>query len=308
MSSTGYPPGSIVAVKSWSAIRSRCADYLELSKPRITIMALVAVTVGFALAGEGTWRSILWMQSIAGIGLVAIGCSALNQWVERHTDVFMHRTRTRPLPSGRLTSAEVLAFGLCAAAGGIAELWLLVNPLTAGLSLFTVLMYVLVYTPMKRKTAFCTVMGAIPGALPPVLGWTAGGGALDQAAFSLFAFLFLWQFPHFLAIAWLHREDYRRAGLRMLPANSDRPAFIGAIATLYAVVLLPVSLLPAECALAGRMYLLTALVFGIGYVAFSFRFAWKESVSAARGLLWYSLLYLPVMFLALLGDHVQLLR
>ncbi|MEX0726943.1 MAG: heme o synthase [Planctomycetaceae bacterium] len=307
MSSTGFPP-TLASSRTAISLGSRYHDYLELSKPRITVMALVAVSVGFALAGEGTWNSLLWLQSLAGIGLVAIGCSALNQWVERHSDVFMHRTQSRPLPGGRLSPHEVLAFGLLAVTAGIAELWLLVNPLTAGLSLFTVLMYVLVYTPMKRKTSICTVMGAIPGALPPVLGWTAGGGGLDQAAFSLFALLFLWQFPHFLAIAWLHREDYRRANLRMLPANSDKPAFIGSIATIYALVLLPVSLLPADVALAGRLYMVTAIICGIGYIFFSIRFAWKESVSAARGLLWYSLLYLPVMFLALLGDHVQLLR
>ncbi|MDA0835085.1 MAG: heme o synthase [Planctomycetota bacterium] len=307
MSSTGYPPTlapSQSAISQWS----RTHDYLELCKPRITFMALVAVTVGFALAGEGTWNTLLWLKSLAGIGLVAIGCSALNQWIERHTDVYMHRTRSRPLPSGRLSAHEVFAFGLLTAGIGIVELWLFVNPLTAGLALFTVVMYVLVYTPLKRKTAICTVMGAIPGALPPVLGWTAGGGGLDQAAFSLFALLFLWQFPHFLAIAWLHREDYRRANLRMLPANSDRPIFIGSIATIYALVLLPVSLLPADCALAGRFYLVTAILCGIGYIVFSIRFAWNETVSSARGLLWYSLLYLPVMFLALLGDHVHLLQ
>lgn len=307
MSSTGFPP-SIATPREAISLSSRCLDYLELSKPRITVMALVAVSVGFALAGKGTWNSLLWLKSLAGIGLVAVGCSALNQWVERKSDMFMHRTRTRPLPSGRLSPREVFAFGLLASSIGIAELWLLVNSLTALLSLFTVLLYVLVYTPLKRKTAICTVVGAIPGALPPVLGWTAGGGQLDQAAFSLFALLFLWQFPHFLAIAWLHREDYRRAGLRMLPANSNRPLFIGSIATIYAMVLLPVSLLPADVALAGRFYMVTAVLCGVGYIVFSIRFAWHETVASARGLLWYSLLYLPVMFLALLGDHVQLLQ
>ena len=182
-----------------------------------------------------------------------------------------------------------------------------VNVTTALLALGTLLLYVAVYTPLKRRTSLCTAVGAIPGAMPPVLGWVAAGGALDAGAFALFATLFVWQFPHFLAIAWLYRQQYASAGLRMLPQAEPRPRVTGWLCVAYALVLIPVSLLLKDAAVAGHLFALIALVLGLGYVAFSVRFLRDESVRTARQLLWFSLVYLPTLLLVLTWDHWRLL-
>jgi protoheme IX farnesyltransferase len=219
----------------------------------------------------------------------------------------MQRTLNRPLPSGRLSPAEVLLFGLAAGLLGIAWLAAFVDAITAVLSAVTLVLYVGVYTPLKRRTSFGTAVGAIPGAMPPVLGWAAAGAPLDAGAFSLFAVLFLWQFPHFLAIAWIYRDQYARAGLRMLPARGKTPRVTGLMAVGYAVVLVPLSLFPAACGLAGNTYLVVALVLSIAYLAAAVRFATHESLESARGLLWTSLAYLPALLVTLVWDHFSLL-
>jgi protoheme IX farnesyltransferase len=288
------------------AVASRLGDYLELTKPRISVMVLVAVSVGFALGSQGTVQFPLLAHALFGIALVAAGSSALNQFLERDTDRLMPRTADRPLPSGRLTAAEVLAFGILSGGMGVFYLASFTNLLTALLTALTLFVYVLVYTPLKRATALCTAIGAIPGALPPVLGWTAAGGGLTLEAFGLFAILFLWQFPHFLAIAWIYREQYAKADLHMLP--SLRQGVTGFLATGYALALIPVSLLPARYGLAGDAFFLTALVLGLGYCLCAVRFMRSETVQTARGLLWSSLLYLPLLLFALTWDHFRLLQ
>ncbi|HTI51356.1 MAG TPA: heme o synthase [Planctomycetaceae bacterium] len=300
-------PAVSTAVVERSVISARLADYLILTKPRIALLALLTVSAGYALGSADQWRLWPLVHALLGISLVASGSSALNQYFERDSDALMRRTAGRPLPSGRLSPAEVLLFGLLCGAAGTAYLALFVNGTTAALSALTLLLYAGIYTPLKRLSAFATAVGAVPGALPPVLGWAASGAPLDSGAFSLFAVLFLWQFPHFLAIAWIYREEYARAGLRMLPAQGKTPRVVGLLAVGYALVLLPLSLLPAHHSLAGNAYLAIALVLSVAYLAAAVRFALAESLRTARGLLWTSLVYLPVLLVALVWDHFRLL-
>lgn len=288
-------------------ILSRIADYKEIAKPRISLMVLVTVSCGFVLGTESSSVSITLLHACLGVAVVAFGSSAVNQWIERRTDGRMQRTMNRPLPSGRLAPSEVLMAGLIAACLGCAYLAMTVNAATAVLTGITFVLYAGVYTPLKRWTALCTVIGAIPGALPPVLGWLAADGRWDTGAFALFAVLFLWQFPHFFAIAWLHREDYGRAGLRMLPANASLPHVTGSLAVVYALSLIPVSLLPSQYGMAGLTYSIVALVLGTAYLMASIQFAWSETRQTARRLLWTSLIYLPVLLLTLVWDHLRML-
>lgn len=304
------PQGTIelsATLTARSQVIPRWREYLALTKPRIAVMGLVTVALGFSLAISGEWSVVTLGHSLLGIGLIAASCSALNQWLERDSDRLMARTMDRPLPSGRLSPHEVLAFGLGLGFIGVTELIWFVNGLTALLASATLLLYVAVYTPLKRRTSFCTAIGAIPGAMPPVLGWVAAGGELDAGAFALFATLFVWQFPHFLAIAWLYREQYAGAGLRMLPQTRPAPRVTGWLCVGYALTLIPVSLLLKDAALAGDLFALIAVVLGFGYVAFSVRFLLDESVRTARQLLWFSLVYLPALLLALTWDHWRLL-
>lgn len=311
MSSAGPTTTQPIELTSRPAISARVLDYVELTKPKIAVMALVTVAVGYTLGSQGMWYSATMFYAMAGIALMAAASSVLNQWIERETDARMHRTANRPLPAGRLQPAEVFWFGLGCGVLGTAMLAMFVNATTAWLGLFTFALYTFVYTPLKKRTSLCTAIGAVPGALPPVLGWTAAGGELDSGAFALFGILFLWQFPHFLAIAWLYREDYSRAGLKMLPAavqSGGTTRITGFLATAYAAALIPVSLLPREAGLAGTRYLLAAIVLGAGYLWMSYRFARQESRQQARRLLYYSLIYLPLLLIALTWDHLALLQ
>ncbi len=280
---------------------------MELVKPRIATMVLLTVTVGFALGSVGAWNVPGLASALVGVALVAAAGGAFNQLIERRTDALMARTANRPLPTGRLTPWEVAGFGFVCAAAGLGLLFVEVNATTALLSLVTLALYVLAYTPLKRHSALSTAVGAIPGALPPVLGWTAAGGALGWEAFSLFAILFLWQFPHFLAIAWLYRQDYAAAGLRMLPGTLPRKGLTGIAASVYAAVLIPVSVMPGQVALAGGSYRVAAVLLGLGYLAAALRFFVSESRETARGLLYVSLVYLPVLLSVLTWDHIRLL-
>ena len=236
-----------------SSVLARVPDYIEIAKPRISLMVLLTVSCGFVLGMETASVSITLLHACLGIAVVAVGSSAVNQWIERKTDGRMRRTMNRPLPSGRLAPFEVLVFGFVAACLGTVYLALTVNMATAVMTAITFVLYAGVYTPLKRITSLCTAVGAIPGALPPVLGWVAAGGGLDSGALSLFATLFLWQFPHFFAIAWLYRDQYCNAGLRMLPAGKSRPHIAGLLAVAYATCLIPVSLLPTQNAMAGGL-------------------------------------------------------
>ena len=307
MSIAVEPPAATMSMSDERSTTARWRDYLTLSKPRIAVMGLVTVALGFMLGSTGEWLPERLAHALFGIGLVAVSCSVLTQWLERDSDRLMARTMNRPLPAGRLSANEVLVFGLLVGTIGLADLVLSVNVTTALLALGTLLLYVAVYTPLKRRTSLCTAIGAIPGAMPPVLGWVAAGGALDAGAFALFATLFVWQFPHFLAIAWLYRQQYANAGLRMLPQAEPRLRVTGWMCVAYALVLIPVSLLLKDAAVAGDLFAVVALVLGLGYVAFSVRFLRDESVRTARQLLWFSLVYLPTLLLVLTWDHWRLL-
>ncbi len=285
--------------------RPRVRDFVELCKPKIAVMGLYTVAVGFFVGSRGQWNPALLGHSLLGVGLVAVACSVLNQLIERHTDSRMFRTAGRPLPTSRISPSEALLFGILTGVTGLTWLTLRVNILTAALAAFTLLSYVGFYTPLKRWSRMSTVVGAIPGALPPVLGWTAAGGTLDAGAFSLFALLFLWQFPHFLAIAWLLREQYANAGLKMIPRLSGRG--VGLLAVGYGAALIPASLLPRYCGLAGDFYALTAIGLGLAYLWSAIGFARQGDDTAARKVLWASFLYLPTLLAVLTLDHWRLL-
>lgn len=305
MVSTAAVPMQTVPFQA--AIVSRWSDYSMLTKPRISLLVLLTVSAGYSLAVPGEWQFIPLFHALVGIALVAAGSSALNQYIERHTDALMQRTANRPLPSGRMHPLEVVSFGIGAGVCGTLYLAVFVNELTAALAAGTYVLYTAAYTPLKRHTSLSTAVGAIPGALPPVLGWTAAGGRLDLSAFWLFAILFLWQFPHFLAIAWIYRNEYARAGLKMLPLGGNLPRVVGILAIGYSLALLPVSLHPRLCGLAGGTYSCVALIGGLVYLLASIRFAWDESTRTARGLLAVSLVYLPTVLIVLVWDHWRLL-
>lgn len=308
MSAISSPNRPVVATVSTNVITSRVADYLEIAKLRISVMVLMTVSVGYVLALQEAASYVPLLHACLGVSLSAIGASAVNQWIERKTDARMRRTMNRPLPSQRLSPAEVLTLGLTCAALGSGYLLLTVNVMTAAMTFLTFFLYAFVYTPLKRVTSLCTAVGAIPGAMPPVLGWLAAGGQLDSMAFALFGIMFLWQFPHFLAIAWMYRDDYCAAGLRMLPAGKSMPHVTGLLAVCYALGLIPVSLLPNYLGWAGMVYGVVAVVLGIAYLIASIRFAWDETRTSARRVLLTSLVYLPLLLAVLTWDHLRLLE
>lgn len=289
----------VPAASTW---QSRARDYSAIIKPKIALMVLVTVAAGFSLAPGSASTAVLW-PALAGVALVAVASNALNQWYERETDARMRRTADRPLPSGRLTALEVAGFGIACGLAGVVLLWWQVNALTAILAGLTLATYTAVYTPLKSRTALATAIGAVPGAMPPVLGWTAATGTLGMAAWSLFAILFLWQFPHFLAIGWIHKEDYTSAGLRMLPAGGEVPGLVGIVAVGYAIVLIPASLTPVALGLGGIVYVAFAAILGVSYLVASARFAANETKPRARQLLWTSLAYLPLVLATLVWEH-----
>ena len=304
------------------ALRERAALYLELTKPRITVMVLVTTAVGFLLAlsalagsaasdatGSGAapiaWGGVpyaLLLHALVGTALVASSASALNQVVERGHDARMRRTAARPLPSGKLEALPAGLFGVALGVAGVAWLAVGVNFLTALLGGATVLCYVLVYTPLKRVSSLATVVGAAPGAMPPAMGWAAATGTLGPGAWALFGILFFWQLPHFLAIAWMYRADYSRAGFPMLPVVEPDGGSTARQAVIWAAALIPLSLLPAVLGLAGAVYAAGAVALGAGYLAASVAFGRRRTGAAAKRLLLASILYLPGIFAVLLAD------
>lgn len=281
--------------------RPRWLDFVELTKPRIAVLVLFTVAVGALLARRGTvnWEQLL--HTLLGTGLVAAGASALNQLLERHTDGLMRRTENRPLPAGRLQPLEVLAFGVILSVVGLTYLAVgLRHPLAAAIAGFTLISYVFLYTPLKRRTTLNTLVGAIPGALPPVIGWTAATGRLDREAIILFLIVFLWQVPHFLAIAWIYRDDYARAKLRMMPVIDLGGAMTARQMVVYCLALVPVSLMPVLFEQAGIVYGVGALLLGIYFVRAACRFAGSRTPAQARRVLHASLIYLPALLALLL--------
>lgn len=294
-------------IESRSSFAARLSSYAELAKPRIALMVLLSMGVGYLLGSQGSWKLIPLLHAGVGVVLAVVASSAFNQVFEHKTDARMLRTENRPLPAGRLTLFEVTIFALCCAIFSVIYLILTVNFMTALLTAATILLYAGLYTPLKRYTSFCTAIGAIPGAAPPVLGWVAAGAELDIVAFSLFAILFVWQFPHFLAIAWIYQDQYSNAGLKMVPGHG-RKQIVGAISLGYALVLIPISLIPSHFGLAGSFYEVVAMVLGVAYAAAAVAFFREESRKNARRLLWTSLVYLPGVLLALTFDHLRLLN
>ena len=285
------------------AIRSgQIGDYIELTKPRVTSLVLLTTLVGFYMGSESGLASLTLLHAMVGTAMVAGGASALNQYVERHHDARMFRTRERPLPSQRLTEREGLAFSVAISVLGTLYLGLFTNLVTGLLAGATVLLYAFVYTPLKRRTSLATIVGAVPGAAPPVLGWTAAGGTLDGMAGALFMIVFLWQLPHFLAIAWIHDEDYLRGGfphLRVTHAGADGAS---RQIVLYCCTLLPISVLPATLGMTGSTYLFGALVCGLVYLGYGTAAAIVRTPVAARRLLRASVVYLPLLLLLMVVD------
>ncbi|SVA10929.1 uncharacterized protein METZ01_LOCUS63783, partial [marine metagenome] len=282
---------------------SRIADFIALTKPRLNSLVLVTTTVCFYLAAPDA--GVVWLigPTIIGTALVAGGAAALNQVYERKADGLMHRTRHRPLPSGRLLPAEARGFGIALSLIGLAVLTY-TRPLAAGLALATIVTYVLIYTPLKCRTPFATVVGAVPGALPAALGWVAASGSMTLEAWVLFGIVFLWQIPHFLAIAWIYREDFARAGFQVLPVVEPSGRRTARHVLLFLAGLLPVSLAPAWIGMAGTPYLLGTTLLGFGFAALSVRFALHRSTQTARNLFVGSLVYLPLLWVLLISSRL----
>ncbi len=290
--------GWAVARHEEAAAHSLLSDYMALTKPRIVLMVVLTTAAGYWLGARASGRPLDWVSVLVGTALVAAGASAWNQAIEGGRDARMRRTARRPVPQGRVGVIAALVFGAVLGLTG-AGLLTMVRPLAAGVAVATFVLYVAVYTPLKPVTTLNTVIGAVPGALPPVIGWAAATGGLGIEAWSLFLIVFLWQFPHFLSIAWVHRADYARAGHRMLPLIDPDGSRTSRQAVAYALILVPVSVLPAVVGLAGPIFYAGALVVSLYYLAMSYRFWWDVSDRSARMLMGASFLYLPVVFLLL---------
>jgi len=285
----------------WSP-RERVSAYFELTKPRITFLIVLTSAAGFGLASRRTVDYIGLMSALFGIALLSSGIATLNQYAERDLDGLMRRTANRPLPSGKIAPWEALAFG--AGLTIAAEIYLLVfvNPLTALLGLTVIAGYLFGYTPLKTRSSLSTVVGAFPGAVPPLIGWSAATGTLSIEAWVLFAILFLWQFPHFLAIAWMYREDYSRAGILMLPVVEPDGRVTAQQIVVYTLMLIPVSLLPTVLGVSGRVYFFGALILGLLFLYSSIHAAFSMSRQQARRLLLASVLYLPLLFILMVAN------
>jgi len=284
----------------------RAADYLTLTKPRLNLLVLVTTLGGIYLAEPGGVPLPIVLHTLLGTALVAGGASALNQAWERDTDRLMRRTSERPIAARRLELAEGSLFGTALAVCGLTELALAVNTTAAVVAAVTLASYVLVYTPLKRRTSFATLVGGVPGALPPVIGWAAAAGSITTPALVLFGIVFFWQMPHFLAIAWLYRDDYQRAGIPLLPVTEPDGRQTGRQALLYASALWPVSLTPVLVGLGGVFYSIVATVLGLGFVGSAAMFAHDRSTTTARRLFLASIVYLPLLWGALVMDRLWL--
>jgi protoheme IX farnesyltransferase len=272
--------------------------YLELTKPRITLFILISTGIGFLfgthLGQPWTWMALL--HTLLGTMWIASGSAALNQWYEREGDGLMNRTKTRPIPSGRVRADRALTFGTLLSIAGFAELWIGANLLTALLALFTLGSYLFVYTPLKRRSPISTTIGAIPGAMPPLIGYAAASGHLNYEAGILFAILFLWQFPHFYAIAWMYREDYARAGIRMLPVVEPTVDSTARRIVWFSMALVPMSLAPRFFDMAGNLYLFGASILGTIVLYAGFQANSNQTRLQARRVLLASVLYLPLLY------------
>ena len=287
-------------------------DYIDLTKPRITWLILMSTAIGyfFGLPGRADWWEFLkaipylrLIHTLLGTGLLASGTAALNQWYERDADGRMRRTANRPLPTGRLSPPRALAFGAALSAGGFLELWLGVNLLAGLIGVFTLASYLFLYTPLKQRTWWSTTIGAFPGAMPPMIGFAAAAGAITRESWVLSAILFLWQFPHFYSIAWMYKEDYARAGIRMLPVVEPDCRSTARQIVLFGIALVPVSLAPGLLGMSGRIYMIGALLLGLWFLHSGVRVALDRTLLRARRVLLTSVLYLPLIYGLMLLDR-----
>jgi protoheme IX farnesyltransferase len=278
------------------------ADYVSLTKPRLNFLVVATSAAGYYLGAISAADPLAMTAAVAGTALVAGGAAVLNQLYERDTDALMRRTRLRPLPSGRVTPGDARNFGLGLSIAGLALLALRANWLAASIALGTLLVYLAIYTPMKRRTPLATLVGAVPGALPALIGWTASHGSVAPGGAALFAIVFFWQIPHFMAIAWLYRDDYGKAGFPMLPVIEPEGRRAGRQALWYAVALVPASLVPWWVGVAGAIYFAVALTLGVALVALAARFNGSRSESSARALFFGSIAYLPLLWVVLVAN------
>jgi heme o synthase len=280
-------------------------DYWELTKPEINFLIAITAAAGFWIASPAALAHFPWMlfvHTLLGTVFVASGAATLNQLIELQYDAQMRRTARRPLVSGRIAPAHALWFGVSLSVSGVVYLAIATNVFASLLAAATLLGYLFLYTPLKRITPFCTFVGAFPGAAPPLIGWTAARGHLDAAAWVLFAIVFFWQFPHFMSIAWIYREDYAHAGYFVLPASKFKDRFVACQCLVPAILLFVVAIAPALRGQSGLVYFAGALVLGGIFLYYSARFAVKKSVASARHLLFASILYLPLLFALLVLD------
>jgi heme o synthase len=296
--------GSRSRSSSVASLRAAIPDFLALTKPEVNFLIVIATFTGFYLGYPGDLHNFpveRMLNVLCGTLLVASGTGTLNQYLEHRFDAQMRRTRRRPVAAGRVRPATAAWFGVLLSSAGVVYLFVAVNPLASALALFTLTTYLLVYTPLKRKTPLCTLAGAVPGAMPPLIGWAAASGSIaSEKAWLLYAVLFLWQFPHFMAIAWMYREDYARAGYLVLPAGEQSGRFMSWQALLASLALIPVSLIPTVIRHAGLVYFVLAGILSSLFFYYSASLAFQRSTLAARRLLLASIVYLPLAFCLLM--------
>src|SRR5262245_19025063 len=290
-------------VRSTGRLREKFSAFLELTKPRITMLVVTSALTGFALASGTSIDWILLFYTACGIALLSSGIATLNQYLERDLDALMQRTKLRPLPAGRLSPAEALWFGIVLSLIALVYLAWLVNPLTAVWGLIALTAYLFLYTPLKTRSRWCTFIGAFPGALPPLLGWTAATNEMGFGALVLFGIMFFWQFPHFHAIATVYRDDYARGGVFMLPVVEPDGRSTARQIIVASLALIPVSLLPAFLNFSGRIYLICAIILGIAFLYQSVKTAGQMTREQSRRLLKASVLYLPLLFVLMVLDR-----
>lgn len=302
------PVAEPIVVSGSRTLLGRLRAYAELSKIRLSSLVLVTTAVGFVLAEQGAARLGLLCWALLGTALCAFGASALNQWAEGGLDERMDRTRGRPLPSGRVSGPEALTVALGLVAAGGALLVAKVNVLSAGLAVLVAALYFVVYTPLKTRSSLCTQVGAVCGAIPPMIGWTASRDAVEPGAWVLFAILFVWQIPHFLAIDWFHRADYARGGYRMISAVDPSGRLTGNLTVIYSLALVPISLMAVVVGLGGYLYFAGAVTLGLCFLVLGVALHLTRSQEAARRLFLGSLLYLPMLLGLLCLDPTGPLR
>lgn len=303
---TSRSPASQIVPDREAPVVQRLAPYLELTKPRLTALAVLTAGMGFLLGTNSPFLFEKFLMMLLGTTCVGAGAAVLNQLLEKEADSKMNRTKRRPIPSGRVSLESALTLGVILSVAGLLILSLGTNLLAGSLAVLTLTSYLFLYTPLKSRSALCTLVGAIPGALPPMIGWAAATGTLGKEAWLLFAILFLWQLPHFLALAWKFRDDYARAGFKMLPVLDPDGGLTFRQITLYCLALVPVTLLPAVWGWAGGFYFLTALVSSLAFLGVGLKAAYARSGTAAHQFFLASILYLPFLLITLLIDRMVL--